>query len=380
MKANFKKILFFSCEPGGAEVLIPVIRLVQAQPHLEAVVLGYGHALARFAKKGIACDEIGPVALEDFSLLDRHAPDLLITSATSLPSVDMSEKYLWRQAKQRGIPSLAFLDQWQNYAVRFSGKLIHERLAYQPDWINCLNETGREEMIREGFDENKLVSFGHPYLSSLKHDLPALDVARLKAGLHISAADKVVLFVSEPIREHYGNTRGYDQYHVLDYFLSSLADEAEQPKILVKLHPKDNRALFQALAEKFKTLPLQFIGNEFSPIECLAVSDFIFGMSSIMLIEAYVLGKMVASLQPGLVVEDPFVLTRHKLIPSILNGETRNLLKLDWSTSNRFVVEFAPERFLDILDNIFATYAGPVDVSKPLSLSALSCENDLEKY
>ena len=51
MKATSKKILFFSCEPGGAEVLIPVIRLVQAQPHLEAVVLGYGHALARFAKK-----------------------------------------------------------------------------------------------------------------------------------------------------------------------------------------------------------------------------------------------------------------------------------------------------------------------------------------
>lgn len=353
MKAK-QKILFFSCEPGGAEVLIPVIRLVQAQPHLEAVVLGYGHALARFAKKEIACDEIGPVTMEDFSLLDHHAPDLLITSATSLPSVDMSEKYLWRQAKLRGIPSLAFLDQWQNYAVRFSGNQDHERLAYQPDWINCLNETGREEMIREGFDETKLVAFGHPYLSSLKHDLSALDVVSLRAGLHISAADKVVLFVSEPIREHYGNARGYDQYRVLDYFLSSLAVAAERPIILVKLHPKDNRASFQALADKFKTLSLQFIGNELSPIECLAVSDFIFGMSSIMLIEAYVLGKRVASLQPGLCVEDPLVLSRHNLIPAILSDEKRNLLKLDWPTHSRFDVEFATDELLSFLDQIVA--------------------------
>lgn len=350
MKAKLKKILFFSCEPGGAEVLIPVIRLTQAQPNLEVFVLGYGHALERFAKKKIACDEIEPVSLKDFSLLDHYAPDLLITSATSLPGVDMSEKYLWKQAKQRGIPSLAFLDQWQNYTVRFSGNQDHERLAYLPDWINCLNEIGREEMIREGFDETRLISFGQPYLSSLKQDLSTLDVARLKAGLHIPAEDKVVLFVSEAIREYCGDMRGYNQHQVLDYFLSSFADVAERPKILVKLHPKDNRASFQGLAEKFETLSPQFIGNELSPIECLAVSDFIFGMSSIMLIEAYVLGKRVVSLQPGLCVEDPMVLSRHNLIPVVRDDEKHQLLKYDTPSRISFDVEFVAEKFLHFLD------------------------------
>lgn len=351
---KLKKILFFSCEPGGAEVLIPAIRLVQAQLHLEAIVLGYGHAMERFARKEIICSEIGPVSMNDFSLLDCHAPDLLITSATSLPAVDMTEKYLWQQSKQRGIPSLAFLDQWQNYSVRFSGVQDSEYLAYQPDWINCLNEIGREEMIREGFDGGKLVTLGHPYLSSLKDDFHRLDLAGLKASLHISAEDKVALFVSEPIREHYGGMRGYDQYKVLEYFLSSLVEVKEPPRILVKLHPKDNLASFQVLAERFKSLTPQFISNELSPIESLAVSDFVFGMSSIMLIEAFILGKKVASLQPGLCVEDPLVLTRHKLIPAIFSGENRNLLKLDWSTCNRFDVEFATEGFLSFLGRIAA--------------------------
>ncbi len=280
-------------------MLIPVIRLVQAQQRFDVEVLGYGYALERFSRKEIDCGEIKPVQEEGGAPLDRCAPDLLITSATSLPAVDMSEKYLWRQAKQRGIPSLAFLDQWQNYALRFSGRQDHERLAYLPDWINCLNEIGRSEMIGEGFAEARLLAFGHPYLSSLRQDLSAVDVAGLRNALHISADETVALFVSEPIREYYGDARGYDQYQVLDYFLSNLADEAERPKILVKLHPKDSRASFNSLVKKFKIMPLQFIGNELSPLECLAVADFVFGMSSIMLIDAYVLGKSVVSLQPG---------------------------------------------------------------------------------
>lgn len=344
--------MFFSCEPGGAEVLIPVIRLVRAQPQLEAVVLGYSYALERFAKKEIPFEQIGPVPKDDFSLFDHHAPDLLIISATSLPSVDMTEKYLWWQAKQRGIPSVAFLDQWQNYAVRFSGKRDHERLAYLPDWINCLNEIGREEMIREGFDEAKLVAFGHPYLSSLKRDLSALDVARLKAMLHIKAGDEVALFVSEPVREFYGDTRGYDQYRVLDFFLSNLANAPDRPRILVKLHPKDNRESFQALAEKFESLPLQFIGNELNSLECLAASDFVFGMSSVMLIEAYILGKKVMSLQPGLQVDDPMVLSRNKLIPIVTSDEKCNLLELDNTLHARFDVEFTAEEFLHFIDRI----------------------------
>ena len=345
-----KKILFFSCEPGGAEVLIPAIRLVQDQPRFETTVLGYGHALERFSRKGVDCSEIRPVGKEDYSLFERHAPDLLITSATSLPAVDMSEKYLWRQARRREITSLAFLDQWQNYAVRFSGSRNDERLDYMPDWINCLNEIGRREMIREGFDEARLLAFGHPYLSSLKCELSRLDVTGLKASLHISAGDKVALFVSEAIREYYGDARGYDQYLVLDYFLSSLADTAERPHILVKLHPKDSRASFQRLATKVETLPMRFIGNEVSPLECLAVSDFVFGMTSIMLIEAYVLGKNVVSLQPGLRVEDPMVLSRHKLIPVVLGGDRCNLLEIKFLPRGRFDVEFAADAFLHFLD------------------------------
>jgi len=347
-----KKILFFSCEPGGAEVLIPAIKLVQAQPQYEAIVAGYGYAMERFSRKKIQHCEIDPVQKEDFSLIDRYAPDLLITSATSLPAVDMSEKHLWQQARQRGVHSLAFLDQWQNYKVRFSGIHDEELLAYQPDWINCLNDIGKSEMMREGFDEARLIAFGHPYLSSLKHDLLALDMGRIRSNLCLAANDEVVLFVSEPIREYYGDRRGYDQYVVLDYFLTNFAGSANQTKILIKLHPKDDITKFLDIGERFKALPLRFVGNELSPLECLAISDSIFGMTSIMLIEAYVLGKKTASLQPGLCVEDPMVLSRHNLIPVMLSSQKCNLLELEHQQLSRFDIDFKAEKLLDFIGEI----------------------------
>jgi len=143
-----KSILFFSCEPGGAEVLIPVIKLLTEQPDYFVSVVGYGFALSRFAAKDVDVIEIEPVARGDFDLFTKFAPDILITSATSLPSRDMSEKYLWVNAREAGIPSIAFLDQWQNYAIRFSGAHDDERLAFLPDMINCINDVGRAEMIQ----------------------------------------------------------------------------------------------------------------------------------------------------------------------------------------------------------------------------------------
>jgi len=348
---NPKKILFFSCEPGGAEALIPVIKLIQGRAGFDVVVVGYGYALDRFRKKRVDCIEIGLPCPEDFTLFDRYAPDMLITSATSLPSVDMSEKLLWRQACLRGVPSLAFVDQWQNYAIRFSGCGPDERLAYQPDWINCLNAIGRTEMVGDGFDNAKLLEFGQPYLSSLEDDLSATDVLRVRESLRIEKGRSIALFVSEPIHEHYGLAYGYDQYSTLEFFLSSLSEAQQRPEILIKLHPKDDEARFCALAAKYRHLSPQFIKNELSPIECIAVSSFVFGMRSIMLLEAYVLGKRVASIQPGLCARDEMVLSRHRLIPAIFGTERQNLFNLDWSGRCTFDVRFKSSKFLEFVDD-----------------------------
>lgn len=65
-KGAKKKLLFFTCEPGGAEVIIPVIELMQSTGNYEVVTLGYGLGLEHFRKKNVACREISPIELNDF--------------------------------------------------------------------------------------------------------------------------------------------------------------------------------------------------------------------------------------------------------------------------------------------------------------------------
>lgn len=349
-----KIILFFSCEPGGAEALIPVIKSVAKETTHKVIVLSYGLGAERFARKDIEYIEVGRMGENDPTIMNTYRPDLVITSATSLPERDMSEKYLWHNARLDGIPTIAFLDQWQNYAVRFSGPSAAERLSYLPDYINCINDIGEREMIEEGFDPHSLIKLGQPYLSSLINDAKLIDVDEIKNKLAITPDHRVVMFVSEAIREHYGHIRGYDQYDALRLFLELMLKATQQTELLIKLHPKDTQVEYERILSEYPTLHSRVVKNELSPLESILISDEVFGMTSIMLVEAYLLGKKTVSLQPGLVGKDSCVLTRYRIIPAIVSRNINDPMQPALSIKNDFDFEFKKNRFLEILDSLIS--------------------------
>lgn len=349
-----KKILFFSCEPGGAEALIPVIGLLEEHEY-DVCVLTYGHAVERFRKNGIAFSEIHPDERDARQLLHDFAPDYVITSATSLPSKDMMEKYLWDAAREAGIGTLAFIDQWQNYSMRFSGIHIHERLRYLPDLINCINKIGRREMIEEGFPEDRLISFGHPYLAGIAARYASLSADTAISVLGITSSDfrreETLVFVSEPLFENFANSRGYNQYDVLNYFLKNVLRFHQEARVVIKLHPKDDPEKFRSVLDRFREIEIHIVRNELTSLECLTLSDRIFGMTSIMLIEAFIFGKTVVSLQPGLSVEDPFVLSRHGFIPKMGDFINFDPFVFECAEPAKFPIDFDELAFLEFIKN-----------------------------
>jgi hypothetical protein len=350
--ADRKKVLVFTCDPGGAEVLAPAVHLMRAEGY-QVRVACYGHAMARFARHGIEFTETPPIAPGDFELLRQFAPHFVVTSSSSLPAHDMSEKHLWRNAREMGIETVAFNDQWQNYALRFSGPSPGERLGYLPDFINCIDEIGRSEMLAEGFPEDRLLIFGHPHLAGVKKAVALLDRGEVLAALALPADDwteeTTLVFVSEPVREYFGATRGYDQYTVLGHFLENVQRSRPGTGVLIKLHPKDDRSGFSDIASRHNGLRVQFAQNEITSLECLTLSSRIFGMTSVMLIEAFLLGKRVVSLQPGLVVEDPLVLSRHKMISRVDSLRPFDPFACDCGRDSLFCVDFNATAFLRFL-------------------------------
>lgn len=347
-------ILFFSCEAGGAEVLIPVITLLK-QSSFNITVLAYGYGAERFKRNNISYREISRVEKDNSNFFGDIKPTFIITSAASHPSKDMSEKHIWQIAKEHGIKTVAFLDQWQNYAIRFSGLGKNERLAYMPDYINCLNDIGKLEMLNEGFPGDKLLPFGHPYLSNLVAEANKVDTDRVKKELSLHKNQPVMLFVSEAIREYYELERGYDQYKTLSFFFDSLSKwhDEDYGNVIVKLHPKDDIEKFKSIREKYRHINARFIQSELTPLECVSISDNVYGMTSVMLIEAYILGKRVLSLQPNLKINDPLILSRHGLTKKIVSDHNVNLLgglrrKND---SDSFHFTFLKDKFLSFLSH-----------------------------
>jgi hypothetical protein len=287
----------------------------------EVCVAAYGHGAVRFQENGVKFHTVEPVHSGCCRFLEDERPDFIITSATSLPERDMSERYLWRHAGRMGIGSLAFIDQWQNYAIRFRGAGDSPEFSFLPDHVNCIDGIGRTEMLAEGFPAERLVAFGLPQLAELSSRCRAVDLGKALGILGIPPAlhrpERTLLFVSEPLAEYYGSIRGYDQYLVLQLFLEAVRRHCPEEKIIVKLHPKDNRQRFNALEDRFSGLDIHFIQNEITHIESLRLADRVFGMTSVMLVEAYLLGKVTVSIQPGLKGDDHLVLTRLSLVPLV---------------------------------------------------------------
>lgn len=329
-------------------MIAPVVKAVRGATSYHVVVLAYGHGYDRFAARGIVATRIDPVKLDDYSLFDRYDPAFIITSATSFPQRDMSEKYLWEMARVRGVPSIGFLDQWQNYVTRFSGPSPDEAFHYLPDHIACPDKVSVDEMVKEGFDPARLMIFGQPYLQGAAEEYAHTDRDAVRAHPVLASfapGAKTVLFVSEAIEEHFGDDLGFTQYTALAALIGSLKKKGEPVNLLIKLHPKNDPEKFRALAASY--VPCALVSAELTPIQSLAAADVVCGMISILLIEAFLAGKRVFSLQPGRKGIDWLMISRYGYVPCVTGGEFDPFIVAAANTGQKQLdVRFRQDEFL----------------------------------
>jgi len=325
-----RKILSFAREAGGASAIAPICKTV-LEEGWELLLLGKDQGLEVFRNKKLSCIEF-PVfddaALEDIIYNNfRSHPDIILTSASSLPT-EMTCRYLWRWGQRHGIPTVGVLDQWQNYALRFSGPNKSDYLAYIPDFIFVMDEIARRGMAEEGIPLDRIIITGQPAFDNIRDNFQWLtgDVDRIKGKLNIDGY-YIVTYVGESLQEDYGDTLGYDEQSILEFLGNALENfclEKRKLKIclIIKLHPENNREEFESVMQKWPSFEKRIIAKEISPHEAISISDIVVGISSIMLIESILADKPTISLQLNSLVDSQLVATKTGFIPFIVSPES----------------------------------------------------------
>ena len=328
------KILLFSRDPGGTNTIIPLIKPLNARGH-ETDVYGKDFALKKYLEAGISATDIARV-IPKFNLQNLrnfiHAisPQVVVTGTSA---DDHTEKYLWHVCSEENIPSLAIIDQWCNYGIRFSDYGVDKIQQYDlekthtwlPTRIATLDDFAKKEMIEQGIPEKIIDVCGQPYFEMLLNYINNKNNSEYRPNND----NFNIVFCSEPITATYGNnalhTKGYTELTIFKSLVAILDDlntETEkQIKLIIRPHPKEDKYKLSACLDDYVNIKWKIDASTPS-WELIDKADLVCGMSSMFLIEALIIGKPIMSIQIGLCTEDPFVLSRRGVIKSILTQES----------------------------------------------------------
>jgi hypothetical protein len=326
MKSRQRKILAFAREAGGAAAIAPVCKEISKEGW-DLLLLSKDHGLGVFERNDLPCVEFPSFSLDILKSLTlrylQMLPDIIFTSATSLPTLDMTERYLWQWGRDNSITTIGVLDQWQNYALRFSGPTPDERLTYMPDYIFVMDEIAKTEMIGEGIPEDKIIITGQPAFDTIREGFVLLyaRVPDIKTRLNIRDM-AVVTFVAESLQKDFGDTLGYDEQSTLNFVGDTLEKmcHGRQDKefcLIIKLHPENSFDEFNWVFSKWPSFIKLIIEKELSPYETIAIADIVVGMTSVMLIESIIADKPTVSLQINSLIDSQLVATKTGAIPFI---------------------------------------------------------------
>jgi hypothetical protein len=271
-------------------------------------VVAERQALPILSQQGIPVEEppSAPKERELFlrSLFRQVPPDALLLGTSRGATI---EKELLRIGQEGEIPSLAVVDHWAHYRERF---LEPDSKALRlPDRIALMDSEALEQAVADGLPREILKITGQPHLQSLAAALNNSDLRRQAGELRSrwlrGARGPLILFCSET----FSDDRGYTETDALEGVAEALdlfeERHAVQPKLVVKLHPKQPadrfRAGLRASRRGFKLAQAE------SPWACLLAADRLVGITSMLLMEAVVAGRPAISYQPEQGRAVPFV-------------------------------------------------------------------------
>jgi len=306
-----RTVVVVARDAGAASALVPVLRLLRDDSGFEPVILAWGKARPILEAEGLPVltfPEV-PDAGEVRELFQRVDAAALLTGTSMKTELDSR---FWLAADQLGLASVALLDHWTNYAERFSVDAPLDRL---PALIAVTDETAAAELVARGCPVDRIRITGNPRFDDLPESITTELREQARQTLGIELDRQVAVFASQPLARHYRDALGYTEVEAVTSFLDGLAEVAPESLGLIKLHPLESAEAHASFLDR--PSPEVRVLSDAPIIDLIAAADVFCGMTSIVLLDAALLGVPTLSIRPG-GGPDHFIDIHGELIRSVL--------------------------------------------------------------
>lgn len=286
-------LLVAARDPGAANLLVGFLSNWDSDLAAGACIWSMGKATPLFARLDRPVTEFDEgVGLDELAGRWRAlAPAAVLTGSSHYAPF---EAHLWRLSERHGVEALCWIDYWSHLGERFR----HGR----PPRVAALDEGQAELLAGHGFERERILVGGHPALHALARQAGTRQPSATEDG------PLRALFVSErfhgDVSEGLIPDPGFDELDAFRLVHGAALAEARAGRdisLTVKFHPYEDPTRVRAAAERLPgdpRLSLFFAPPEARLTDLLPASDLVFGMCSIGLIEALLMGVPVKSVQP----------------------------------------------------------------------------------
>ena len=307
VKPQNPDILFYAEDPGAANYIVHLPAVCEVKG-FSSVALAAGGAREFFKEHGVPFEEISE-SETPFSILRRLTPNLVVVGTSENPE-SFGLNFI-EEARKGGIPTVGVVDAFMNAPYRFRG-CAEDAMAYAPNWIIVPDKWTKQEFVDLGFPGEKAIVCGHPQYDFVRHkakELEGKDKKELRSLFFPEAPEgKIVAVFAAEISgglnpeqfllsgEYTLFGRGGSKKRtdiVLEELLGAIAFLPERPYLVLRLHPKNELSEFAEYVENFDQ-----ISRNQPVLDMIFASDCVIGMTSMLLLEAALLGKPTFSIVP----------------------------------------------------------------------------------
>lgn len=282
-------ILFAAADPGGAAAVLPVA-VAAAVEGTAVLVVDHGFLGANAPPELTRVSP--PAAGEEGEWLARLGAAVLCFGTSLADPLPLA---LARAAKAAGLPVVCILDNWMNYRARLETDGLPMLV---PEIYAVMDDKAAAEAEADGVPPACLRITGHPGLAGLA-----------ELGGEVGDSRRIA-FIGEPVVRdqgdgpHHSGWRGYTERDALALLCRSLQPHAADVELIIVPHPRDDVSALSALWQDCRGALNGGVLAGLSGRQAVSEAGRVAGMASILLYEAWVMGRPVLSLQPGLVRAD----------------------------------------------------------------------------